>query len=263
MKKLVGIIKIFIVSLLPTLLQYISNSNLLEILQKAQIIGMAVDVPKVKTVIGLFGCVLTAFMLVYYQWSAEKKIANLEKINNQLLELHKKSFVKLLSSKVSNTFEKINIRIFVPHYSLKYYLSCKRHLEFVIKNFSELADTGITNNLRFQVLPTASAEGLVGDCYNSKRMVYDDNLEETNEQNYHLSEYQKNKTRTLKFSMVCPLFKNKQEVVAVVAFDSEEKVVMPSKNSEEYRQLTQLVLTYSQTLYETVPELFKEERGVT
>ena len=262
MKRLVNIVKVIGISLIPTLLQYIGTSNLLELLQKSQILGAAVDVLKLKTSIGLIGCILTAFILVYYQVLSDNKKEYLQKVNNQLLELQKKSFISLLSSEVSSTFSRINIRIFVPNYSLKYYLSGKKRLKFAIKNVTELADSGITDNLQFTVLPKDDAEGLVGDCYNYRKMIYDDNLEETNEKRYGLSEYQKNKTRTLKFSMVCPLFNELKDVIAIVAFDSEEKITMPDKNTEEYHNFIHLVLTYSQTLYEIVPDLFQPRRGI-
>lgn len=129
--------------------------------------------------------------------------------------------------------------------------------DICIKNIEGLADAGVTNNLKFQVEPADSIQGLVGECYQRRTIVYDDNLEVTNDQEYNLADYQKSKTNDLKFILVCPVFQ--EEVVeAIVAFDCKHDIKI---NGQEDK-FTKAVLNYTQQLHEYVPELFKSKGGI-
>ena len=90
-------------------------------------------------------------------------------------------------------------------------------------------------------------------------MVYDDNLIQSNSTEYHLSEYQINKTNDLRFIIVCPIFAENGDVVAIIAFDSKNDIKVTRENKEA---LSDLILNYTQQLYEKVPELFKAKGGL-
>lgn len=155
------------------------------------------------------------------------------------------------------------MRIFVPEKTLKWrithIINKNNALFFRIKNIDGLAEAGITNDLKFQVLPPEEKQGLVGECFVTKKMVYDDNLIQSNSTDYHLSEYQINKTNDLRFIIVCPIFSENGEVIAIIAFDSKNDIKVTQENKEA---LSDLILNYTQQLYEKVPELFKAKGGL-
>ena len=169
-----------------------------------------------------------------------------------------------LAKIVDRDYCHIDVRIFVPEKTLKWRISpyCEHKnnaLFFRIKNIDGLAEPGITNDLKFQVLPEERRQGLVGECFKTKKMVYDDNLIQSNSTEYHLSEYQINKTNDLRFIIVCPVFSENGDVVAIIAFDSKNDIKVTEENKEA---LSNLILNYTQQLYEKVPELFRPKGGL-
>jgi hypothetical protein len=114
----------------------------------------------------------------------------------------------------------------------------------------------MTNNLKFKVLPEDEKQGLVGNCYNMRSMIYDDCLAQNNSSMYNLNNYQISKTRDLEFSIVCPVYNPSNEIIAIIAIDGKQKIDLNTHKAE----IINNVLTFSQTLYENVPELFKPIR---
>lgn len=127
----------------------------------------------------------------------------------------------------------------------------KKSLYFQIVNYEGLCTAGTTNGLKFKVLPEEEKQGLVGDCYNMRNMLYDDCLAKNNSSSYHLDNYQISKTRDLEFSIVCPLYSSNDEIIAIIAIDGKQKIDISAHKSE----ITNNVLTFAQTLYENVPDL--------
>ena len=74
--------------------------------------------------------------------------------------------------------------------------------------------------------------------------------------NVEVITYCLSKTRDLEFSIVCPLYNSNDEVIAIIAIDGKQKIDITAHKSE----IINNVLTFSQTLYENVPELFKPKR---
>lgn len=128
---------------------------------------------------------------------------------------------------------------------------------YYIKNIEGLAEKDITDNLKFEVCP--NRQGLVGECYEQKAILYDDDLENSNEINYNLTHYQIAKTNQLKFILVCPIFSENEEIISIVSFDSYDKIKIKEESKEILRQL---VLNYTQSLYECIPDLFKVKGGI-
>lgn len=89
-----------------------------------------------------------------------------------------------------------------------------------------------------------------------RNMLYDDCLAKNNSSSYHLDNYQISKTRDLEFSIVCPLYNSNDEIIAIIAIDGKQKIDISAHKSE----ITNNVLTFAQTLYENVPDLFKPIR---
>lgn len=96
-------------------------------------------------------------------------------------------------------------------------------------------------------------QGLVGECYNRKRVLCDDNLENTNP-TYKLNKHQLTRIANLKWSICCPIFDSSDDVIAILALDGKNKITINATNKEEIG--TQIVV-FSRMLYDAVPQLFR------
>lgn len=238
MKKILSIIvKGLIFSCIPALLTSLSTTNTLDALQKAGYIGNAVNISKCKDV-----CTIISILLTFVLLTANLIIheINEEKYRNQaqqLLKFNKDILVKTLSEHLGREYCDINIRIFVPYKNLywriAHYFNKNIPLMFSIKNIDGLANAGLTSSLKFQVSPSESKQGLVGACYQERKIIYDDNLQETNNTDYNLSDFQKSKTSDLKFIIVCPVFNQNKNIDAIIAFDSKHEIKI-NKNEDKF-----------------------------
>lgn len=150
-----------------------------------------------------------------------------------------------------------DIRIFIPKFPTLYKIADFLRIpnvprKFVIKNIELIAEPGTTNNLEFEVFP--HQEGLVGDCYFRKAMVYDDDLETTNSINYNLGQNQITRTSNLKWSICCPVFEDSNTVVAILALDGKTKITIDQRNESALREQ---LIAFSRLLFDSVPQLFK------
>ena len=97
-------------------------------------------------------------------------------------------------------------------------------------------------------------QGLVGLCYNKGIIVYDDDLEHTNESDYNLTDYQKSKTRNLKFCLCIPILSKSDKVIAIMSLDSNHNIKISGKNKDE---ISTMCYNFGMTFQEELPELFK------
>lgn len=259
MRKKIKILFIALVtSAIPTALSYLGGAdNILDTLSARGYIGNSVDLHSIKMVCQIISGLLTFVLITYNMavsnWKNESKDIQI----NSLLYQNKTIFERAFSNIIGNAVN-LDVRIFVPEERI---IDVRKNKikYFKIKNYEGLCTAGTTNDLKFAVHPHDFLEGLVGQCYDQKSMLLEDNLKEYNNTQYNLNRFQISKTRDLEFSIVCPLFKdgNNDEVVAVVAVDGKQKISINNANREN---LINSVLTFSQLLYENVPELFKPIR---
>jgi len=252
------IIKDVIFSLIPALCNVLGSTNIIDWAKGRQYIGANVNDEYVKTVFTVLGIFLTFALLTANLIIVETRENIHRKQATELMKYTKEIMVAALAKSLGKEYCDINIRIFVPQKTiwtkLKNVFKKKKDLYFCIKNIDGLAEVGVTNNLKFRVLPESEKEGLVGECFSLRKMVYDDNLVVSNETDYNLSEYQKNKTNDLKFIIVCPTFSEDGTIDSIVAFDSKNEIKVTNENQEA---LSNLILNYTQQLHEKVSELFK------
>lgn len=259
------IIEGILYSLIPALCTFLGQSDALELLQKNEYIGKSVNINTIKNICFILSIFLTFSILTTKLIISQIRENRFREQRSNFIKFNKEIFVKTLMSEFGKEFENINIRIFVPKKPLVWYIRRiffkDTPLYFVIRNIEGLANPGLTKNLSFQVTP--NKQGLVGDCYNSKQMVFDDDLEHNNKTYYDLSRSQVNKTNELKFSLVCPLFKdnnNNDEIIAIVAFDSTDRILVDS--DKKTKILERSIPNYTQQLLDYAPELFKKEGGL-
>lgn len=263
MKKAIAIIiKGVLLSLIPTLLTLFGTLNVLDELQKNQYIGSAVNVKIIKDWCSIIAAIISFILLtsnlIFHEFEEERY----KKQAKQLLKYNKDIFINAVTEYLGREYCNIDIRIFVPQkticWKILHLFNKDYPLKFCIKNIDGLADVGMTNNLSFQVSPEKSVQGLVGECYQKRKIIYDDNLQETNDKSYNLTDYQKNKTNDLKFIIVCPIFENGKDIKAIVAFDCKHDIKI-QKNNDKF---VNAILNYTQQLHEYIPELFKSKGGI-
>ena len=85
-------------------------------------------------------------------------------------------------------------------------------------------------------------------------MVYDDDLEHTNDTSYSLDRIQVSRTSNLKWSICCPVFDDKNTVVAIIALDGKTKITI---DKEKENDLKEELYVFTRMLYDYVPQLFR------
>ena len=257
-KLIFDIIKGIIFSAIPATLSYMANSTL--VYDYLISIGVMINPDNIPIIqdyclwVGIsLSSVFIFFNLIYIK---RKSYFYLEQRNN-LIKMNKKVLSSALGKNVLFDSASFNIRIFVPtrplYYKLMDKLKCKKYSKkFIIKNIDLISDAGITRNLKFEVYP--NPQGLVGMCYDLKSIVYDDNLEENNENAYQLTKYQISKTSDLKWIICCPILDENENVISIISLDGKTKL---SIDDTKLDSLKNILPAFSVMLYEAVPEFFK------
>lgn len=265
MKKPVKIVIVgLLCSLFPALFSYLGQSNnALDWLKRNDLLGSGVSIELLKDICTGVSIFLTFILLTLPLICSQINEQLFRKQRDDLLYQWKDIFVAALSKGLNIKNLNMDIRIFVPKITLKMKIikiinPSKYKLKFTIRNLNALAGIDTTENLAFEVYP--EQEGLVGQCYKNKMMYHDDNLMLTNDVAYNLSQSQIFKTKDLRFSLVCPILNEDNDVVSIVAFDSKQDIKVD--NSEMKRTIENSVLNFSQMLHSRVPELFKKEGGL-
>lgn len=257
------LIKGVLCSFVPAVFNFLGSTDALVWAQEKQYIGTSIDIEAAKMVCFLLSLLATFGLLSYNLIVSELKENMFRKRSTELIKYTKEIMITALAKSLGKEYCDINIRIFVPKKTLvwriAHFLGKEKSLYFHIKNIEGLAEAGVTNNLKFRVYPDSEKEGLVGECFWVRKMVLDDNLVVSNNTDYNLTDYQKNKTNDLKFIIVCPTFNESGEIDAIVAFDSKNEIKVTNDNQEV---LSNLILNYTQQLHEKVPELFKSKGGL-
>lgn len=251
-----------LLSLIPAICTYLGqDNNILVRLQEKGYIGPNVNLELFRDWMNILSIVLTFTILTVPLIIANMKSESYKAQRDTLLKNNKDIFGITLKEQLKLENCHINIRVFVPKITLRHIISKWLHLpiklEYHIKNIDGLADHDITENLKFEVYPRK--QGLVGNCYSQKAVLYDDDLINSNETNYNLTDYQKAKTNRLQFILVCPIISELNEVVSIVSFDSYDVIKIHEEQKEPLRKL---ILNYTQSLYESIPDLFKAKGGI-
>lgn len=258
-KKIVlHIFSVFLFTAIPAFLSYMANSTLIfEKLINNNFLSENVNIGIAQDYCLWIGILLSAFFLSGRLILKCIQFDRAQEERNSLLQMNKEILSSALCKMCSPNQFDFDIRIFIPKYQLLYKLANYLHIKkikqkFMIKNIDLIANTGITKNLEFEVYP--HQEGLVGICYTKKALVYDDNLESTNNSDYNLDQTQISRTSNLKWSICCPIFADRDTVVAILALDGKSKITIKKENETALRD--QLV-GFSRFLFDSAPQLFR------
>lgn len=192
------ILSVIFFSAISAFSSYLANSTLIfDELIKRGLIGENINIPIVQDYCLWIGVVFSALTLSLNLIVTKVKHDHILEKRNSLIKMIKNIMSSSLGKRFLSDSSTFDIRIFIPKYPVLYRIADNFGInlirkKFIIKNIELIAEQGITKNLQFEVHP--HQEGLVGICYNTKAMVYDDDLEHTNYKKYHLKQNQINRT---------------------------------------------------------------------
>ena len=254
--EIVTIIRYLVDALIPAITAYLANSDTLyEYLKKVNILSDKVNVATVKECFLIVNIVFTAVLLAPQIILAERRTRNAEQkidgLNNTLKQFVQNNFVHI----TKNENFSFDMRIFVHERSIFQYIKKifgRSEMWFTIRNITPFASKDITEHLRFRVDP--HPQGLVGEAYAGKSIVYDENLLQTNSVDYALDQLQVNRTSKLLWSICVPILDDSNNVIAVMAFDSTVSKLNIKEHKEEIRTLTN---AFAVMMHDSMPDLFK------
>ncbi len=263
---MVHILKIFLkivfLIVLPAFLSIFAQTEILtDILVDNKITGDNFDVKKFNDVCLALSILLNSIILgidyLRISYIETKKTSRID----DLLLYCKEILTKTLSEiwEIDSNIG-LNIRVFVPSKKLLFCLEKipfwrnKFPLFYKIKNIETWAETGNTKRLKLRV--NMEPQGLVGQCYATRNMIYDINLKNSNESNYKLSKNQIDQTRELTISICVPILDTNDKVIAIVAYDSTENLKISDDIIKSDKTKIPLI-TFARRMYEIAPEVFK------
>jgi hypothetical protein len=181
-------------------------------------------------------CIGTLLTVIWFPIIIERQKKRL-KFQSKVIKKVIRNFRNVLNQNLSHFFNKsdlyLNIRIFLPQKGFKACVAkkIKHRICFEIHNFDGLYVDEI-DDLTFQVQP--KPQGLVGKCYNDKKLVHDFNLKENQEDPiYDLKKSQIQKTDFCQFAIAVPIINNDESIDAIITFDSRIKIDDPSDETWE------------------------------
>ncbi len=243
------VVQVLLTILIPNLLAYASSSPFfVDNLKSSGFLASDVDVDAVKDKMLLWSLFASALLVGCKLSVSEFCRSKAESRRDVLIKFLKGTMLSALAAQLdAPSMKSVNVRIFT-----KTKWSFPNKTVFVIRNHPALADAGMTNKLRFRVSPVP--EGLVGKCYCSKKMIYDDNLQQSYA-DYNLTKLQVNKTGDLRFVACVPLFRGKDQVAAIVTFDTTEDLKIGDQAEQEV--IRKGFVNFSQFLFDDIPEYFR------
>ena len=252
------ILLVIIFSAIPSTLSYLANSSLVfDKLIQWRILSEGINVPLIQDYCLWIGIVFSAICLSLNLIITKIKYDGILDERNLLIKMNKDILSSSLGKRFLSDSSAFDIRIFIPKHLLLYKITDRLRInniskKFIIKNVDLIANQGVTKDLQFEVSP--KQEGLVGLCYHNKVMVYDDDLENTNNKNYSLNQNQISRTTNLKWSICCPVCDENDTVIAIIALDGKTKITI---DKEKEVALRTDLLAFSRMLADSVPQLFK------
>lgn len=242
----------------PALTAYLASSDfVIQILKDMRLLKQTFNPQGFHEFFKIVNILFTTFFLGIKVCRHEAKEDSYQKQVIGLYNMAKQFLQSNLISISKNDALNFDLRIFVPEYNvLKMFLPAGRIKEkwFVIRNIEPFASRDTTEHLKFRVTP--DPQGLVGLAYQTKAIVYDDNLRETNSKNYHLNQSQINRTSRLNWSICIPILDDKNDVIAVMAIDSNTTEFKMKRDENQIQTLTN---TFAIMMRNSAPELFQRE----
>lgn len=256
---------VVLLTIIPALCAYLSvNNNILDELQKSGYIGLKFNVPLFKQWVLFIGTIVPPCILTVLWQIAKNSRRVFAKQRHALIGLVREWFISYCQNLLSNpSLRIINVRIFIEKKKFGRLKSVVQYLikrfkpefefkkKFLMRNVRGLYTTLNRDDLEFEVSP--NQQGLVGICYKHREPVVRSDLKISTE-DFHLDDYQKHLTNDIDFCLCYPIPDKDNKIFAIITFDSPEHIIIPPDKKPEWDEG---VANFCQTIYETLPELFK------
>lgn len=243
-------------TLIPGATAYLANSEFLfNLLIEANILSDQFNIPVAQEVCLIINVAFTILIIGPKIIIEERKLKSSKRETEDLYNMVKTIFGSTFESIVKKKPINFDMRIFVPMKTPSYFLSRfskKAKIYFEIKNIAPFAKSDATAHLRFRVTP--NPQGLVGDCYTQKEIIFDNNLQQTNSSSWNLEQAQIARTSSLLWSLCIPIIDQSSNVIAVIALDSTDTALDIAACRAE---LASFLMTYATLLHDSAPSLFK------
>lgn len=99
---------------------------------------------------------------------------------------------------------------------------------YKIVDIKHLHNDKMREDLVFELSPTP--QGIVGKAYNEKTIVLNFNMQDPSVKSvYNLNDFQYSETSDLRFCGALPILNNRNEIIAIVSFDSKNEITLNPK----------------------------------
>lgn len=259
-----AITKVILSSSVATVATYLARSSCLDELQNNGIIGRSVNLELLKTALLIVGVVLSLVFLSARVIKLEYENKRVTRQRDSLIKYNKKTFIKAMGEclQLTNKNIDLNIRLYFPERTFQG--TIKKLLTrlvagrdaaeeiFKVRNIEGLAEKSHSEPLKFRVRP--DPQWLVGQCYTKKELVYDSDLK-SHKSHRGLRKYIQARISKLQFCMCIPVLDEKDHVLAIISFDSEQKLQINEQNRAMWEEMIEY---YCEDLVENLPEFFKK-----
>jgi len=251
-------IKYFFLTAIPTVTAYLAeDDSAIQYLIRTRVLYPGFDCGAFQHACALVSIAFTIFILfpqlVRLEYKRERQQEQIVGLYNMIKDIATAALEKYFTRQAAFQF---NMRIFIPEHlhlhRIQKLLDPHTPLFFHNKNIEPFAKRDKTEQLRFRVTP--DPQGIVGNCYNTKSISYDENLLENNSTEYNLDQNQIALTNDLKWSICIPITDKGNNVIAVVAFDSTTSPLNIHANEKDICRMTNNIAIQ---LHNYVPNLFK------
>lgn len=246
---------------IPGISTYLANSDLLFMYCiEHHLLSADLNIEFAQEVCLLISVLFTVFVIGPKIAFGERKVLSSGKRVNGLYTMIHQLFKSCFEKITGNESVDFNMRIFVPKITPIYWImtrvfrSKNQELYFTIKNVAPFARPDTTEHLFFRVKP--NPQGLVGSCYSTGKIVWDQDLKQNNDKKWRLESVQIQRTSALLWSICVPVIDERGTTIAVIAFDSTSTPIDIESHRDE---LGVAVRTFSVLLYDSVPDLFKRK----
>ena len=171
----------------------------------------------------LIGIIVSSTVIPYQLVKAKQEIKEKDKLLVDLVAFNKSNFVSSIKTVIKKPTKDLRTRLFVPEKRTLWQKVSKKSKFFVLKEINGLSDPLNAKHLRFEVSPLV--EGVIGSVYLTRGIVTY-NAVNNSVSSYLLNDYQKLHTADVKFICAGPIFNKKNEIVAVLAVDSNGDCTM-------------------------------------
>lgn len=252
------VVRILLFVATPAFFAYLSSEkNIIDVLIAKNILGANINIDLVKQFFLILSVTISNLILVVIYERSLFKRKLLTAKNASLFNDFKISFLSSLATEIENPrVQNLKFRVwrkpnkFIQTINNMFRKKIKTE-KLIMIELTGLTDSDTTKGLEFEITP--NLQGLVGRCYNTKNIEYEEDISQLNEM-YNLTKFQISKTRNTKFCLCVPIFGKNDEVVSILSLDCAEAIQIPESKEQI---VADLITLFIQDLNKYFPKLFK------